>query len=171
MAAPEISSSALENLREIFLPGPVSWMPQTIGWYVVFGIVLLLAGWRVYRSFRRLRANRYRRFALEELEVIEKELQQPEKRANALAEIPVLVKRTVLSAFPRTDVAGLSGETWLAFLDKTMGGREFRKGEGRLLPELAYASGARIASLPDERISELLQIVRLWIRRHVVSIS
>jgi hypothetical protein len=171
MAAADISVSGLENLHEIVLPDPVSWMPQTIGWYAALGVVLLLAGWWVYSRLRRFRTNRYRRFALAEIEVIERELRQPEKRAKALAAIPVLVKRTALSTFPRAEVASLSGEQWLAFLDKTVGGREFREGEGRLLPELAYAPGARIASLPDERISKLLQIVTLWIRRHVASIS
>jgi hypothetical protein len=171
MAAPEISNSGLENLHEILLPEPASWMPQTIGWYAVFGIVLLVTGWWVYGRLRRFRTNRYRRLALAELTVIERELQQPEKRTKALAEIPVLLKRTALSAYPRTDVADLSGEKWLAFLDKTIGNRKFREGEGRLLPELAYAPGARISTLPDETIGKFLQLVHLWIKKHVVTLS
>jgi len=168
MSATNISDSALQNLHEIFLPEPVSWMPQTMGWYVVFGIILFLAGWWVYGRLRRFRANRYRRLALAELEVIERELNQPEKRSNALAEIPVLLKKTALSAYPRTDVADLSGEEWLAFLDKTMGGKNFAEGEGGLLPELAYAPAHRITQLPDEHIGDLLRLVRHWIKRHVI---
>jgi hypothetical protein len=171
MAAAEISTSGLENLHEILLPEPVSWMPQTIGWYAVFGIILIVTGWWGYRRLRRFRTNRYRRLALAELTVIERELQQPEIRTKALAKIPVLLKRTALSAYPRTDVADLSGEKWLAFLDKTMGGREFREGEGHLLPELAYAPGARISKLSDEMIGKLLELVRLWIKRHVLILS
>jgi hypothetical protein len=166
--AAEASISGLEKLHEIVLPAPVSWMPQTPGWYVVFGIILLVAGWWVYRRLRRFRENRYRRLALEELTVIERELQRPERRAKALAEIPVLLKWTALSAFPRGDVAGLSGEKWLAFLDKTIGGKDFAEGEGRLLPELAYAPVPRIAKLPDETIGKLLQIVRRWIKMHAI---
>jgi hypothetical protein len=171
MADPEISTSGLEKLHEIFLPDPVSWMPQTIGWYTIFGFLLLVTGWWVYGRLRRFRTNRYRRLALAELTIIERELQQPEKRAKALAEIPVLLKRTALSAYPRTDVADLSGEKWLAFLDKTMGGREFREGEGRLLPELAYAPRAKISKLPDETIGKILQLVRLWIKVHAPILS
>jgi hypothetical protein len=156
----------LEKLHEILLPEPVSWMPQTIGWYVVLGLILLVAGWRVYRSLRRFRKNRYRRLALTELAVIEEELQQKERRAKALSEIPVLVKWTALAAFPRSDVAALSGEKWLAFLDKTMGGTDFTEGEGRLLPELAYAPTATISKVPDESISKLLRLVRHWIKTH-----
>jgi len=168
MAAAEVSG--LEKLHEILLPEPVSWMPQTIGWYVVFGFVLLVAGWWVYRSLRCFRKNRYRRSALEELAVIERELQRPEKRAKALAEIPVLVKWTALAAFPRAKVAELSGERWLTFLDKTMGGKDFSEGVGRLLPELAYAPALGIATLSDERIGSLLQLTRRWIKTHVAVI-
>jgi len=168
MAAANISNLGLEKLHEIFLPEPVSWMPQTIGWYVVFGLILFVAGWWVYRRIRRFRKNRYRRLALAELAFIERELQRPEKRAKALAEISVLLKGTALSAFPRSEVAALSGERWLSFLDKTMGGRDFTEGEGRLLPELAYAPVQRITQLSDERIGNLLQLVRRWIKRHAI---
>jgi hypothetical protein len=169
MAAGEVPTSGLEKLHEILLPNPVSWMPQTIGWYVALGVILFVAGWWVYRRLRHHRTNRYRRLALEELAVIEQELQRPEKRAKALAEIPALLKWTALSTFPRSEVAGLSGEKWLAFLDKTMGGKNFTEGEGRLLPELAYASVQRIAQLPDEQITNLLQLIRRWIKIHITS--
>ncbi len=166
MTGADLSNSSLQNLHEIILPDPVSWMPQTLGWYVVFCLILFVAGWWVYRRLRHYRANRYRRFALAELAVIERELQRPEKRAKALSEIPVLLKRAALSAFPRSEVAGLSGEKWLAFLDKTMGGKHFTEGEGRLLPELSYAPAQQIAEIPDEQISSLLPLVRRWIKVH-----
>ncbi len=166
MAAMNISNSGLENLHEILLPEPVSWMPQTIGWYVVFGLILFVAGWWVYGRLGHYRKNQYRRLALAELAVIERELQQPDKRAKALFEIPVLLKGTALSVFPRSEVAALSGDQWLAFLDKTMGARDFTEGEGRLLPELAYTPMQRIAQLPDKQIYNLLQLIRRWIKVH-----
>jgi cbb3-type cytochrome oxidase subunit 3 len=166
MAAAEISNSGLEKLHEILLPEPVSWTPHTIGWYVVLGLVLIAAGWWVYRRLRRFQKNRYRRLALAELAVIEGELQRPERRAKALSEIPVLLKWTALAAFPRSDVASLSGEQWLTFLDKTMGGKDFTEGDGRLLPELAYAPALGIANLSDGRVGNLLQLTRRWIEGH-----
>jgi len=169
MAVSNISNSALQNVHEIILPEPVSWMPQTIGWYAVFGLILFVAGWCVYRGLRHYRTNRYRRLALEALSVIEQELRRPEKRAEALSEIPVLLKEAALLAFPRSEVADLSGEKWLDFLDKTMGGKNFTIGEGRLLPELAYAPVQRIAQLSDEQVGNLLQLVRRWIKLHVTS--
>ncbi len=164
MAAPNVPG--LEMLHEIVLPDPVSWVPQAPGWVAVWGLILVLAGWGACAGFRRFRKNRYRRFALEELTAIERDLKRPEKRARALAEIPLLVKRTALAAFPRSEVAGLSGEKWLAFLDKTLGGKDFTAKEGRLLPDLAYAPGHRISGLPDETTGRLLRLIRHWIRVH-----
>jgi len=167
MAAAEVSNSGLEKLHEILSPDPVSWMPQTVGWYVVLGLILLVTGYWVYGRLRRFQKNRYRRLALAELAVIEGELQRPERRAKALADIPVLLKWTALSAFPRSDVAELSGDEWLSFLDHTMGAKNFTEGEGRLLPELAYAPALGIANLSDEKIGSLLQLTRRWIKVHV----
>ncbi len=167
MAAAEVTNAGLEKLHEIVLPEPVSSMPQTTGWYVVFGLILVVVGYWVYGRLRRFRANRYRRLALAELSVIEGELEQPENRSKALSEIPVLLKRAALSAFPRSEVASLSGERWLAFLDKTMGGKDFTEGEGRCLPELSYAPATRISKIPDETIGNLLQLTRRWIKLHV----
>jgi LPXTG-motif cell wall-anchored protein len=167
MAAAEVSG--LEKLHEIIVPAPVSWTPQTAGWYVIFGLVLLAAGWWFYRRLRRFRGNRYRRMALEELAVIERELQQPEQRAKALAEIPALLKWTALEAFPRSEVAALTGEQWLAFLDRNLGGKDFKEGPGRFLSELAYAPAEKTARFSDESIRNLLQLIRRWTKRHEMS--
>jgi hypothetical protein len=167
--AAEVSVSGLEKLHEIVMPAPVSWAPQTIGWYVLFGLILLVAGWWVYMCLRRFRKNRYRRLALEELTVVERELQEPERRAKALAEIPVLLKWTALAAFPRSEVAALTGEQWLAFLDRNLGGKDFKEGPGRILSELAYAPAEKTARFSDESIRNLLQLIRRWTKRHEMS--
>ncbi len=84
--------------------------------------------------------------------------------SNALAEIPALLKRTALAVFPRADVAGLSGEAWLGFLDASAGSTDFSSGPGRLLADLPYSPAA--ASPPADQMRELLKISRRWIRRH-----
>jgi cbb3-type cytochrome oxidase subunit 3 len=165
----EATIPGLEKLHDIVVPAPVSWAPQAPGWYVVFGLVLLGVGWWIYRRLRRFRKNRYRRLALKELTVIERQLQQPERRAKALAEIPALLKWTALEAFPRSEVAALTGEQWLAFLDRNLGGKDFKEGPGRFLSELAYAPAEKTARFSDESIRNLLQLIRRWTKRHEMS--
>ncbi len=163
-----LPASALEKLHEMLLPVPPSWMPQTVGWYLAFALALIAGGRWAFRRLQRYRSNQYRRSAVAELALIEQELKRPECWSNAASRIPTLLKRTALSAFPREEVASLSGARWLAFLDKTMGEKAFSEGEGRVLTELAYASLSQHAHLPDASIEGLLRLARRWIVMHEV---
>jgi hypothetical protein len=156
----------LQGLHEIHLPDPVSWLPQTVGWYAGLGILLLALAWWGYARWQRFAANRYRRLALAELADLARELQTSGQRAQVLRRLPVLLKRTALSAFPRAEVAPLTGAKWLAFLDRTIGGTEFTEGAGRLLGELAYAPTSHVEQFPRECVVGLLRVVRRWIMGH-----
>ena len=155
----------IEGLHEITLPAPVSYLPQTIGWLVVAILILALAIWIGYRVSRHRRANRYRGIALARLVVLEQELTAPE-RAKALAAIPQLVKRVTLEAYPRTDVASLSGKAWLEFLNESYGGTGFTDGVGRLLPVLSYVSPTHFEGIRTDEVSELTALIRRWIKNH-----
>jgi hypothetical protein len=141
--------AALDKLHDFYQPPAPSWAPQTIGWYVVFGLLLLLAAWAAWRLAVHWRRNRYRREALRELE-----------HAN-IAAVPALLKRTGLAAWPRKEVASLSGEPWLEFLEAHGG---FSKDSGRRLLDLDYR-GAVIA--PEEEHA-IRQAASTWIRGHRV---
>jgi len=155
----------LEGLHAIVLPAPVSWLPQTIGWYAVLTLLLGLGTWIGYRIRRRHRANRYRGLALVRLDEIERLLATGD-RVAALAELPELVKRTALEAYPRAQVASLSGDEWLSFLDRSYDGTSFTDGPGRLLPKLAYDPPAETGRPDSDEIRGLTNLLRRWIRHH-----
>ena len=163
--------AGLENLHEIVLPPPVSWMPETAGWYVLLLLAGLAAAWWIVMRVRNFLANRYRRMALKELDDIAEKLSLPDQRQSALHRLSALLKWTALSAYPRSLVAGLGGNPWLAFLDRTLGGNDFQQGEGRLLAELAYAPESRVSSLPDDAIGGLFHLCRRWIAAHAPAAS
>jgi len=75
--------------------------------------------------------------------------------------LALLVRRTALAAFPREEIAALTGPTWLAFLDRHYGGREFSRGVGRALSLSPYEPQQSNA---DTR--PLIDLVRRWIRTH-----
>lgn len=144
----------LDALVEIRDPAPVSNAPATTAWAVVFvvaGLLLLTVGLLLWRRWRE---NAYRRAALRHLDRI--------ARTGALSELPVLVKRVALEVWPREQVAALSGEAWLTFLDASYGGSGFTVGPGRRLPDLAYGG----ATLPRDSEPELVALVRNWIHSH-----
>ena len=156
----------IQGIKEIVLPESVSYMPQIVGWWILFGIVGLLLAWWIYRYYSRWRRNRYRREALIELAVIEQLLDQEPQRASVLAAISALIKRTAIEAFGRNNVAELSGHLWLEFLDRTGSTNSFSQGPGRLLPEFSYAKQETLNEMTKEKIDQVLVLVKVWIKQH-----
>ncbi len=142
----------LAKLHDFDQPVPPSWIPQTIGWYVVFALLALLIVWMAWRVMTNWRRNRYRSEALRELETAE------------ISEIPALLKRTALAAWPRERVASLTGEQWLAFLDAHGKRGSFSTEPGKALLDVAYRS----VQLSPDQASALRKVAREWIRGHRV---
>lgn len=154
----------MSNLQEIGLPEPIPWTPAAPGWYLL-GALLLAAALRIgLRLLRRHRDRAYRREALAALAGLRPDPPGASVGPANLSELPRLLKRTALSAYPRSEVAGLSGDAWLSFLDRAYGGRGFTSGPGRLLPDLSYAAGA--GSIEPERVEALFTLAETWIRKH-----
>ncbi len=57
-------SYMLRELKEVPLPDPVSWWPQTMGWKLLLILVLLGAAYLIYRKIKQWWHNRYRREAI-----------------------------------------------------------------------------------------------------------
>ena len=53
-------------------------------------------------------------------------------------QISELVRRTMLAYAPRAEVAGLTGEAWLEWLDRDLDRSHFMEGDGRPLIEWPY---------------------------------
>jgi hypothetical protein len=143
-------SAPLDKLHGFYQPQPPSWRPQTIGWYLVFSIVALLLLWFVLHIVRHWRENRYRRQALSQLARVE------------ATQISALLKRTALSAWPREEVASLSGAAWLKFLDSSAHGPLFESAPENRLEEIAFSA----KQLSGEDESALRAAAGAWIRQH-----
>jgi hypothetical protein len=157
--------TSLDRLHDIIAPPPVPWWPPAPGWYWVLGFLLLLLLILALRAFRHWQRNRYRREALIEWHRLAGQLDRPETRIAALTAMSVLLKRTALSAFPRAEVASLTGPAWLAFLDRTTAAPPFSKITGDLLERIAYSS-IDAAEPSVTQAHDAAFIVRHWITRH-----
>lgn len=161
-----IAEAALRSLRDIVEPAPVSWMPQTWGWLALALLLMLAAALFGLRVYRRYRANAYRRAAFAALIGIEEEIRNPLTRVHAIQSLAALLKRTALAAWPRAEVATLSGAAWVNFLkahDTTLAG-----GLAQTLDDLEYRE-ADAAGLPSNVSEDLVIAARAWIKRHHVS--
>ena len=148
----------LDLMHPIVEPATISWMPETVGWWIAAGwvaAVVLVLAWHWRRSSLE---NRYRREAEVELDAIaDASRSDPEVAAQAIA---VLLKRTALSAFPREQVAALTGADWAEFLVRTTNRDPTVARDATRLSDAAYRPGA------DGQ--QLVEAARRWIRVHRV---
>jgi hypothetical protein len=162
---PADTPANLQALRELPLPAPVSYAPQTIGWLFVVIVLLALLAVGAWLAWRRRQRTRYRREALRELARIEAKLGHD---TNALADIAPLLKRTAMAAATRDQVASLSGASWLAYLQRTHEG--FDEPSGAALYAASYAPQARAKRLSPRQTRRLLRAARDWIEHHHVEV-
>jgi hypothetical protein len=134
-------------LRDIHLPGPVSWWPPAPGWWVLAAV--LLAGLALYAL--RYYQSRHRRVALRTLKRVHAALEQGAEPVACLQNVSTVLRRFAMTtAAPGTpdhaalavagpDVPGLIGERWLAYLDSRWQRDTFVSGPGRALLAAPYA--------------------------------
>ncbi|MFV0276750.1 MAG: DUF4381 domain-containing protein [Parahaliea sp.] len=150
-------------MHDIVLPAPLPLWPPAPGWLWLLAIAAGIALALALRWLLRFQRNRYRREALAELRRLEQLALLPGRGAEVLTGLSVLLKRSVLSAYPRVQVARLTGQAWFAFLDET-GATGFGKGLGSALEQADYLGGGSDWSTPQ--LQQLGTEVRRWICQH-----
>jgi hypothetical protein len=125
-------------LRDLHLPEAIGWWPPAPGWWLL--VALLLAG--LIMVLRRALAARTRgtarRYALKELDRLTAEFERHHDAVAFAAGLSALLRRTMLAYAPRLEVAGLTGDEWLAWLDRDLDEPRFQTAAGRKLLELPY---------------------------------
>lgn len=158
--------ASLQNLHDIIGASPIPWWPPAPGWYAVGGGLLIGLVWAGWRLRRRWKKNAYRREAVSQLQDLTTRLKQDEQRKPALRALGALVKRTALAVWPRSQIAGLSGDVWLAVLDRSGRTTEFGAGPGQLLAHIAYAPDDALDRITDSEIAALVGVTERWLRIH-----
>ncbi len=157
--------ASLQNLNDIVLPIAASWWPLAGGWYFLIGLLLIALAWFSYHSIRRWINDRYRRAALRELQLLEAALEKPEKRDSSLRQLPTLLKRTALSAYPRSQVASLTGKDWYTFLNSKVQTPLFSAASATTLENISYSVGP-LTDIDTQASMELISAGRLWMKQH-----
>jgi len=155
----QFGNLGLPGWEELVVPDPVSLRPQTVGWWVLAALALAALAWWLAHAAGQYRRNRYRREAAAELDSIRHE----PASARSLAKLPPLLKRTALCAYPRKEVAALSGPEWAQFLARSCPSAGFDAELGAALATVSYRGAESVS--PDTA-ARLVEASHAWIRGH-----
>ncbi len=88
---------------------------------------------------------------------------ETERAPAVLARMSILLRRLALLRFPRREIAALSGDAWLRFLDESGGNGRFAPGPGQVL-----ATGPYRRAL-DQSVDSagLAALLREWVKTNV----
>lgn len=162
MSAPPLpdifGNYVLGDFVEVVSPEDISWLPQTTGWAWLaglMGVLLLRYSWRKLRHWHH---NRYRREAAVKLQQIAQDTAQE----RWLIELNKLLKLTALVAFSREQVARLSGQEWVDFLNKHCVSAPFSPDHCNLLARGVYEN----TSVADATRQALIAACLNWVQNH-----
>ena len=141
---PPAPAPSRQAMHDLVVPPDISFLPATPAWFVLLALLAMLGAWGIWRGVRHWRRNAYRREALAAL------------AGAGPAEIAAILKRAALAAWPRAEVAALSGAAWASFLRRTAPRAQLDEATSLGLADLAYGT-----PLPGAR-----EAAARWIRRH-----
>ena len=147
----------LNQLKDVHTPDAIGWWPPAPGWWMVAILLIGIVTALCYFLGKRHRHLAYKREAQTELERIQSHFQQQADAHTVLRDLSELLKRTCITRFGRDEVAGLSGEEWLQFLDKTGNTQQFSRGVGRVLVQEKYSRHPEIDG------SALIRLIQHWL--------
>lgn len=154
-------------LRDIHLPGSVSWWPPAMGWWLVMGLLLAVVVIVLVFNYVKKR-QQFSRVVLAEFDCITEHYQRHGDAQQLLQELSALMRRITITAFPERQAAGITGEAWLRFLDELAGEAAAKKAStmfnsplGRWLISAPYQK--RLAPGQQE-VQQLLALCQEWIR-------
>lgn len=113
-----VKTPALAQLKDIQIPQSIGVWPLAGGWWILIiiaSVMSLCLFWWVWQRYRR---NRAKKRALVLLNQFKRSQTYRNDAAATASYLSALLRRVAIAYYPRHEVAGLSGNQWLEFLDK-----------------------------------------------------
>ncbi len=152
-------------IRDLHLPAAIGWWPLAPGWWVVIAMAAVGLAFLIRKWLRTYSRGSARRHALRQLDLYSRDYLSHLNGVLIGTQLSELLRRTMLAYSPRADVAGLTGEAWLNWLDRDLDRSHFAAGDGRVLIEWPYRDPASQVDKSD--VGALVDAVRLRLRTPV----
>jgi len=155
-----MQTDPLAELRDIHVHADISSWPPAYGWWILFFIAAVAIFVLIGAAIQRSRRNAYKKAADRKLKAIKDSYHMQADTQMLINELSILLKRICLTRHARHEVAGLSGQKWLAFLDKTGNTNEFTAGCGQ-----ALANHRFMPNTDDVDGQELILLCERWVKQ------
>ena len=147
----------LAALRDIHVPDAPGFWPPPPGWIAVACLLTVVGIATAIVAVRRWHAGRFRRDALAILRSLHARHGAGAPDTEIAMELSVLVRRVALARCPREEVAGMTGDRWMARLEST-------------LPGMGVSARTALLRAPyaprcDFDVARALSACEHWIRR------
>ncbi len=146
---------ALGDFNEVVSPPAIDWVPQTPGWYVVGAMLIAWLSRKLWFQLQHWYRNRYRREA-------RVKLYQLGDAATGAEAVNGLLKLTALAAFSRQQVASLSGDDWVQFLNAQCEQPSFNEDQCQILALGVYQQ----QTLEPDTAKQLIAASLNWVEQH-----
>ena len=143
-------------LRDIHLPEIITWWPPAMGWWILAILIPLLI-MLLFLLYKKLIQRNAIKTARNMLEKIKQDMSSSDEQK--LTALSILLRRTAISVFPRSEAASLTGQDWLEFLDRPLNDRPFSTGVGTILGDSRYRK-----KKPQLEISPLIRLCENWLK-------
>jgi len=154
------AANPLDQLKDIHLPEAIGFWPPALGWWLtgLLLMALLVTGLFFYQRFQK---SAYRRAAVQQLNLLFSDYQQPQQSHEISAQLNRLLKAVAQQSYSAEQVSRLTGTQWLNFLDSGANMQSFAQGPGQILASAPYDKNSEINDA-----TALKQCCTQWIRRH-----
>lgn len=151
-------------IKDIHLPVAISWWPLAPGWWIALGLILLMVMvWQYRHQIRAWFAPSVRSIALRRLdEIVREDDLNTQQKAQRVSQ---LLRQSAISHGLRDQVAGLTGEQWLQFLDGDNPQKPFSTGIGRSLIDAPYRQDVELDT------DAIVELTRSWLKQNIKHFS
>jgi len=149
------------QLSPLMEPIPVEFSMDTIGWKILFALVLISLLYFVYKFYLHYKRDKYRREAVAKIQEINQlsDYEMP----SIITQIMFQLKKTAMLTFGKKEVASLEGSEWLQFLEKTAKGVRFADYKD-VIHSSVYKS--EISSEVNFDKNDFVKNSMKWIKKH-----
>lgn len=159
-------AAAQLQLADIHLPVSPGLWPPAPGWWLLSLSLLVLLTWLAVKLRHYMKRKHQQRQIFRALRNLETQLKSDFDN-QALASMNILLRRLALMHYPRKQIASLTGQDWLEFLDASGKTRDFTHGAGRVLADAPYKPG-----MPEDfEVQAFRNVVTRWVKEISISAS